>query len=114
MAFKLVIKLIKDEPDRTWSLKELHDFYLTKGGADTHRSRFLSKIMDGMKSDIYVFKSLGLSPLIIHRNRASSLFNLVKIQDEEDNTEHTDVKRVAKRIQEEMKEMPRDKSQYTP
>ena len=77
---------------------ELHDLYLTKGGSDTHRSRFLEKITEEMKSDIYVFKSMGLSPLIMHKKKASSMFNLVKSQDEDYNTDHTDVKRISKKI----------------
>ena len=114
MAFKCVIKSIRDEPNCTWTLKDLHDLYLTKGGSDTHRSRFLAKITDEMKSDIYVFKALGLSPLIMHKKRASSMFNLVKSQDEDYNNDHNDVKKIANKIQEEMKKIQIDKSQYTP
>ena len=98
MAFKRMIKAIKDEPNSTWTLMELHDLYLTKGGSDTHRSRFLEKITEEMKSDIYVFKSMGLSPLIMHKKKASSMFNLVKSQDEDYNTDHTDVKRISKKF----------------
>ena len=47
-----------------------------------------------MKSDIYVFKALGLSPLIVHKKRASPMFNLVKSQDEDYNNDYNDVKRL--------------------
>ena len=89
MAFKRVIKATKDEPNSTWTLMELHVSYLTKGGGE---------ITEEMKSDIYVFKSMGLSPLTMHKKKASSMFNLVKTQDEDYNTDHTDVKSISKKF----------------
>ena len=59
---------------------------------------------------IYVFKALGLSPLIMHKKRASSMFNLVKSQDEDYNNDHNDVKKIPNKIQEEMKKIEIDKS----
>ena len=44
---------------------------------------FLRKITDERKSDMYVFKSLGHSPLLMHMEKTSSMFKLVKSHDEE-------------------------------
>ena len=42
------------------------------------------------------------------------MFNLVKSHDEDYNNDHNDVKKIANKIQEEMKKIQIDKSQYTP
>ena len=82
-AVNIIVKAIKNEPDRIWTLKEIHGKYLEAGGTDTHRSRFLAKITDELKSDIYVFKSIGLSPLLMHKKKASSMFAIVDSQEDE-------------------------------
>ena len=112
-AVNIIVKAIKNEPDRIWTLKEIHGKYLEVGGTDTHRSRFLAKITDELKSDIYVFKSIGLSPLLMHKKKASSMFAIVDSQEDE-YCDYSDVLRVATKIKEEIKAITPNKSHYTP
>ena len=95
-----------------WTSKELHDSYLEKGGTESNKSRFLNKIVSLLQSEVHVFHSPGIAPLLIHKKKASSMFKLVASHDEED--DNNDVKSVAKKIQQEIKAMTINKSNYTP
>ena len=84
-AINFIIRSIKNEPEKVWTSTELHEKYIEKGGNENHISRFMNKVNEHMEEEIYVFKASGVASIIMHRQKASKMFNIVTTQkDHED------------------------------
>ena len=77
-----------------------------KGGTE---SRLIERIEKHMKDEVYCFKAPGMATLIMHKQKASSMF---KVLVKSDTDEEEDIKRVAQRISSEIKEAPVIKDSY--
>ena len=77
-----------------------------KGGTE---SRLIERIEKHMKDEIYCFKAAGMATLIMHKQKASSMF---KVLAKSDTDEEEDIKKVAQRISSEIKEAPVIKDSY--
>ena len=65
------------------------------GGTETNTTRFVQRIKEHLKEQIYCFKSPGLASLIMHKEKASSIMKVVAEKEEYD---HTDIEKVSKQI----------------
>ena len=77
-----------------------------KGGTE---SRLIERIEKHMKDEVYCFKAAGMATLIMHKQKASSIF---KVLAKSDTDEEEDIKKVAQRISSEIKEAPVIKDSY--
>ena len=107
--FNFVIRSIRNEPERVWSAKELHDVYKAKGGTDTHITRFPNRLRSYMENEVYFFDSPGISTVIMQQKKTSTLFNLVNAPESDNGLE---LKVVADKIASEMKSIPTLKDTY--
>ena len=81
--FNFVLRSIIYEKERIWSSAELIQVYRSKGGTETNRSRFIDRIQDHLKDQVYCFKAIGVNTVIMHCSKAASLVKLTKVQDED-------------------------------
>lgn len=58
---------IKNETERVWISKELHNVYVEKGGTESHVYRFCNTVADCTSDDFYCFKANGLTSIIMHK-----------------------------------------------
>ena len=87
-SFNFMTRSIWNEPDRVWNTTELFDAYKHKGGTETNAYRFVSKIKQYMKDELYCFTSPGLATVIMHKQKASSLLKVAaSMNDENDGIE---------------------------
>ena len=100
---------IKNEEERISNSSELHQEYLNKGGTESKVSRLIERIQKQMKDKVYCFKAAGMATLIMHKQKASSMFKVLVKSDTDD---EEDIKRVAQRISSEIKEAPVIKYSY--
>ena len=107
--FNFIIRSIKNEPERIWQSTELLKIYQEKGGTETNTTRFIQRIEMQLHNEIYCFKSPGISTIIMHKEKAGKMFNLVQTKEEDDDTE---LERVASRLKSEIKEIPKLNDEY--
>ena len=77
-----VVSSIRNEPERVWTSTELHDIYIERGGTESHISQFITKIVDQLENKLYIFKAEGISSIIMYRDKASKMFNIVLMSPE--------------------------------
>ena len=106
-----VVRSVKNEPERIWSSIELHELYHKKGGCELNRSRFINDVIEQSGNKMYRFNSPGMAVILMHKQKASTLFKLVSVEDEDDDSQ---VKKVADKIALEAKKLSNDKSKYNP
>ena len=107
--FNFILRSIKSEEDRIWNSSELHKEYLKKGGTESKVCRLIERLEEQMKDEIYCFKTAGMPTVIMHKQKATSMF---KVLVKNDTDEDEGIKRVAKRISSETKETPVIKDTY--
>ena len=107
--FNFILRSIKNEEDRIWNSSELHKKYLKKGGTKSKVCRLIERIEERMKDEIYCFKAAGMATIIMHKQKATSMF---KVLVKNDTDEEEDIKRVAKRTSSETKEASVIKDTY--
>ena len=108
--FNYILRSIKNEEERIWNSSELHQEYLKEGGTESKVFRLIERIEKQMKDEVYCFKAAGMAALIMHKQKASWMFNvLVK----SDTDEEEDIKRVAQRISSKIKEAPAHKERIS-
>ena len=100
--FNYVLRSIRNEEDRIWNSCELLDAYIEKGGTKSNVTRFLSRIQEYLKDEIYWFKSPGVATIIMHKTKAINLQKLISNQDEDETLE---TEKVAKQIKSEVKDV---------
>ena len=49
-----VIRSIRNEPEKIWSAKELHHYYMSKGGTDQHITRFTVRLKQYLQSEVFL------------------------------------------------------------
>ena len=102
-AVRYVARSIRNSPDKSWISTVLHGIYINKGGTETNKSRFITKITEYMKNEIYVFSSAGIASIIMPKDKASSMF---KLQTEVNDDDETVIRQIAQRIKSELKDLP--------
>ncbi len=88
-------------------LSELHAIYLERGGTASHISRLITRINDHLDHKLYVFKADGLSSIIMHREKASKMLNVVKQKSE---VEDIELRNITNKIGEETQQVPKLKN----
>ena len=78
------------------------DAYIEKGGTESNVTRFLTRIQEYLKDEIYCFKSPGVATIIMHKKKATNLLQLVSNQDEDETLE---TEKVARQIKSEVKDV---------
>ena len=103
MPFNRVLRSILNETEKIWNSTELLSEYKMTGGTETNTTRFVQRIKEHLKEQIYCFKSPGLASLIMHKEKASSIMKVVAEKEED---EHADIEKVSKQIKQELKDLP--------
>ena len=86
--------------------------YIKKNGRiEGNPSRFIADLTNYMEDKIYVFTSRGISSIVILRQRASSLFQVVS-EDNHDDI-NASINHIASKIKKEIKMMSNTKVEYT-
>lgn len=112
LAFNQVIDEMMNDRSRLWNTIELFHKYQLFGGKTLLRRTFLMKIQDQL-DDVVVLTSPGLASLVVFRNSASSALHLASDSDTEDGQqEYVIIRKLAKVIVDEMKQIAYDKSRY--
>ena len=83
--------------------------YRSKGGSETNSTPFVNKLKEYMTDEIYCFKAAGLATIVMHKKKASHVLKLVNSKDED---EALETEKIAKKINAEIKEVPRVKEEY--
>ena len=84
------------------------------GGQQHHSSdknRLMNRMSEILKEKVYLFKSPGVATILMHKQKATALFQVVS-NVEEDN--HIQVDTVANKIKKEIKTLPKLKDSYPP
>ena len=109
-AVRYVARSIRNSPNKSWISTVLHGIYINKGGTETNKSRFITKITEYMKNEIYVFSSPGIASIIMPKDKASLMF---KLQTEVNDDDDTVIRQIAQRIKSELKDLPNNNKEYT-
>ena len=78
-----VIRSIRNEPEKIWSAKELHHYYMLK---DQHITRFTVRLKQCLQSEVYSFDSPGISTVIMQQSKASTVLKVIKTKPKEEQT----------------------------
>ena len=81
------------------------------GRIEANRLRFMADLTSYMEDEIYVITSRGISSIVILRQKASSLFQVVSEDDHDDIS--ASVNQIASKIKKEIKMMSNSKVEYT-
>ena len=100
---------IKNETERVWISKELHNVYVEKGGTESHVYRFTNTVIDCMNDDLYCFKANRLVSITMHKRKASNMF---KMKCEKGNEDDINLHKVLNKIKAEIKQVPTLKNEY--
>ena len=79
---RYVARSIKNFPEKSWTSVELYEIYLKNGGIESNRSRFLTDLTNCMGDEFCT--SRGISSIVVLRQKASSLFQIVPEDDHDD------------------------------
>ena len=77
-----ILRSIRNEPDRIWTTAELMEEYASKGGSESHVSRFSDKIEHFLKDEVYLFRSPGLSTIVMHKTKATATLKIAKTEED--------------------------------
>ena len=89
---------------------ELQEMYRNQGGNEGNRSRFITKLKDHMNEEIYVFSCLGVSSIIMMKQKVSSFVKVVSKKDYNDTDSSICV--ISKRIKDEVCNLHSSKEEY--
>ena len=109
-----VMKEILSNSEKIWNSVEIHEVYLAYGGQQhlsSNKNRLMDRVSEILKEKIYLFKSPGVATILMHKQKATSLFQLVSYVEEENDVQ---VDKVAKQIIKEIKVLPKLKDSYPP
>ena len=108
--FNYLLRSIRNEDEKVWTSKELMDAYRNKGGNETNSTRLVDRIKEKMNDEIYCFKAPGLSTIIMHKRKASTIFELVSANEEEE--ESLEISKISKKMKSELKDITGIKENY--
>lgn len=112
-AIRYVARSIRNLPDKSWTSLELHELYQNNRGNEGNRSRFITKLTDHMKNEIYVFTCPGMASILMLKQKASNMFQLVSENVIGDGDDDTSIQQIARKIQEDVQKLPNGKSEYS-
>ena len=92
-----------------WNSCELLEEYRNKGGTESNTTRFVARIEEYMKEEIYCFSSPGIATIIMLKKKASTLLKLVSNKEEDESLETV---KIAKQIKSEVKGVVGIKDNY--
>lgn len=102
-----VTKNILSDPEKIWLSTEIHEMYMQNGGSDSNIPRFVNKIVDMLRDDVYCFRSPGIASMIINKKKAASMFRIIEHKEAD-----LDLKDVAAKIKQEIAEVSTLKNHY--
>ena len=79
-VINFVIKVILSNQDKSWNSVEIYDVYIEYGGhqhVPSNKNRLMNRISELLYDKVYLFKSPGVATLLMHKQKASSLFQLL-------------------------------------
>lgn len=71
----------------------------------------MNRISEILKKNVFFFNSPGVATILLHKQKATALFQLVSYVEEDDDMQ---VDKVAKKINKEIKTLPKFKYSYPP
>ena len=105
-AFSNLISRMVSNASHIWSSIELHNIYKYLGGS-VSRKYLINQVKEYFGEHLIPLSSPGLSTMFVFANHASSIMKI-----EKDDDEMADITNVAKKIKDEIKVIPFDKSKY--
>ena len=81
-----VIKEILGNQDKIWNSVEIYDVYIEYGGhqhVPSNKNRLMNRISELLHDKVYLFKSPRVATLLMHKQKASNLFQLVNCNGDE-------------------------------
>ena len=109
-----VIKEILSNQEKIWNSVEIYEVYLAYGGQQhlsSTKNRLMNRMSEILKEKVYLFKSTGVATILMHKQKATALFQVV-LNVEEDNNIQVDT--VTNKIKKEIKTLPKLKDSYPP
>ena len=107
-----VIKQILSNQAKIWNSVEIYNVYIEYGGHQhllSNKNRLINRISDLLYDKVYLFKSPGVATLLMHKQKASNLFQLVNCNDDENDIQ---VDQIAGKIKKETIKLPKVKEEY--
>ena len=104
-----VIKEIVINQDEIWNSVEIYDADIEYGGhqhSPSHKNRLMNRISELLHDRVYLFKFPGVATLLIHKQKASNLFQLVNSNDDENDIQ---VDQIAGKMKKEIIKLPKVK-----
>ena len=80
-----VIKEILRNQDKIWNSVGIYDVYIKYGGhqhVPSSKNRFTNRISELLHDKVYFFKSPRVPTLLMHKQKESSLFQLLNCNDD--------------------------------
>ena len=114
VVIEAVSKEILSNQEKIWNSVELYEVYLAYGGQQnlsSNKNRLMNRMSDILKDKVYLFKSPGVATILMHKQKATDLFQLVSYVEEDDDIQ---VDAVANKIKKEIKALPKLKDSYPP
>ena len=98
-----VIRIVRNEPERIWNERELHDTYLSKGGTDSNVSHFTNRLRHFLNDEVHFFALLGLSTIVMFKSKALETLN--EVVTPETNSDY-EIAVIAEKIKSELHQIP--------
>ena len=106
-ALKQVIKDLQLNQSKMWTSVEIHQYYCDIGGNILSRRSLINELSTHFGTSLLVLSSPGIASILLFRGKASSIFRIDDIDEDE-----ADIKKVAKVIEKEIKQIPVNKNLY--
>lgn len=109
-AFQDLLEEMEKDKSCLWNSAELYAQYQLYGGKELSRRSLLARIQEHFLDDIAILSSPGLSSIIIFRSNAKALLHLSS--DDEEDQQSLLIKKLAKIICKEVKDIELDNAHY--
>ena len=104
-----VMKEILINQNKIWNSVEIYDVYIEYGGhqyVPSNKNRLMNIISELLHDKVYLFKSTGVATLLMLKQKASNLFQLINCNDNENDIQ---VNQITGKIKKEIIKLPKVK-----
>ncbi|XP_066930028.1 uncharacterized protein [Clytia hemisphaerica] len=105
-----VITALKSDPEKVWNSIEIHNLHIDNGGTESNRSRFMLKLKEEMKDEVFLLSSPGTATIVMLKTKAETI---LKLENDDEQDYHVQMKSIAEKIVKETKSLKRTFDRYT-
>ena len=109
-AYNHIFIVLKEGKAKIWNVIELGKLYDDHGGNDLSQQQLIKQLMDDFNGDLIQFSSPGYASVPAFKSQTAEKLKIIKA--DEDSDIDNSLKKIAKQIRQECKEICLDKSRY--